>query len=242
VGPLKHRTLTGMRRYWDDRARENAAWYVDTSLAYDDPDMARFFATGEAIVADALDDAPALPARDEVAVEIGSGLGRVCRALAPRFERVIGVDISEEMVRRAHELVPAPNVTFQVGDGASLAGIADASVDLVLSFTVFQHIPDVEVIDGYLAEAGRVLREGGVAVFQWNNEPGHRRWAVRRAVLGLLQRTGVRAERRRRHAPAFLGSKVPLARVDAALARAGLERVGLRNEGTLYAWAWARRV
>jgi len=145
------------------------------------------------------------------------------------------------MVRRARDLGPPPNVTFQVGDGASLAGIDDASVDLVLSFTVFQHIPDIEVIDGYLAEAGRILRPGGVAAFQWNNEPGHRGWSIRRGALGLLQRTGLHAERYRRHAPEFLGSRVPLARIDAALARAGLERVGLRNEGTLFTWAWARR-
>ena len=233
------RTTDGMRRYWDDRARENAAWYVDTTLHYDDPDMVRFFADGERIVGDALHDAPALPMRTEVAVEIGSGLGRVVQALATRFDRVVGVDISPTMVEEARRLVPDDRVEFRLGDGASLAGIDDASVDLVLSFTVLQHIPDPAVIEAYLREAGRVLRPGGVLVFQWNNTPGARRWVLRRWWLSLLQRSGLRPEAFGRHAPAFLGSRVPLRRIDAALRVGGLTRVGVRGEGTLFAWAWA---
>jgi SAM-dependent methyltransferase len=170
-------------------------------------------------------------------VEIGAGLGRNCRALAARFSRVVGLDISEEMVRRATELVP--NVEFVLTDGASMAPVATASADLVFSFTVFQHIPHTAVIEAYIAEAGRVLRQGGVFAFQWNNEPGHRRWALRRRVLSVLQRIGMKRERYQRHAPQFLGSRVPMSRINAALRRAGLELRATMGEGTLYAWAWA---
>lgn len=229
-----------MRRYWDQRAEVNAPWYVDTSLAFDDPDMDRFFETGERIVAEALDDAPAAPERTEVALEIGSGLGRIVKALASRFDRVVGVDISAEMIRQATGLVDDPKITFVHGDGEGLAGVEDDSVDLVLSFTVFQHIPDPTVIEQYIREAGRVLRPRGILSFQWNNTPGARRWAARRTVLAALQRTGLHRERHERHAPEFLGCRVPLERIDAALRDGGLTRVGLKGEGTLYAWAWAR--
>lgn len=238
---MAERAARGMRDFWDARARENAAWYVDTSLSYDDPDMQRFFATGEAIVADALDDAPVTPPGRGMALEVGSGLGRVCAALAPRFDRVVGLDISIEMVRRATELAPAQHVSFVLGDGATLGGIDDGTVDLVLSFTVFQHIPSVNVIESYLREAGRVLRPGGVFVFQWNNEPGELRWRVRRSLLGALQRTHIRRERYLRNAPQFLGSRVPLDRVDRVLRSAGMELKATRNAGTLYTWAWAQR-
>lgn len=227
-----------MARYWDERARANAAWYVDTSLSYDEPDMARFMATGEEIVRAALDEGPVAPPRQEVAVEIGPGLGRMLVALARRFDTVIGVDISAEMIRRARDIV-GPSVELVHGDGVSLHGVDDAVADFVLSFTVLQHIPDPDVVAGYLVEAGRVLRPGGVFAFQWNNEPGHRRWALRRGWLALLQRTGLRPERHGRHAAEFLGSRVPLAKVDAALAAGGLRRVAVQGEGTLYAWAWA---
>jgi SAM-dependent methyltransferase len=233
------RSVDGMRAYWDERARENAAWYVDTSLQFDHPDMARFFANGESIVAEALEEAPVTPQGRSLAVEIGSGLGRICLALADRFDRVVGIDISSEMLERARSLVDHPNVTFELGDGSSLATIEPRSADLVVSFTVFQHMPDPTIIDGYLLEAGRILRPGGVVAFQWNNEAGTERWKLRRAWLSLLQRTGISPEQRGRHHPAFLGSRVPLDRIRTSLDRAGLRLVGTRGEGTLFCWAWA---
>ncbi len=230
-----------MRRYWDARAHENAAWYVDTSLSYDDPDMEQFWTQGERIVAVGLDETPAVgPERTELAVEIGSGLGRNCRALAARFDRVVGLDVAPEMVRRATELV-SDGVDFHLVDGSSLAPVDDATADLVFSFTVFQHIPQIDVIEAYLAEAGRVLRPGGVLAFQWNNEPGQRRWAARRTALAVLHRLGLRTERHGRHAPQFLGSRVPLDRIRRRLDEVGLDLVATSGTGTLYAWAWARK-
>ena len=229
-----------MRAYWDGRARENAAWYVDTSLDFTSPDMVAFFDTGRRIVGEALDDAPPAPG-DYLAVEIGSGLGRVCLALAERFRRVIGIDVSPEMVARARELVTADNVDFVLGDGTSLRSIGDGEADLVLSFTVFQHIPQVSVIEDYIVDAGRILRPGGVLVFQWNNEAGTIWWRARRVLLGLLQRSGLKREPHMRNDPSFLGSRVPLSRIEAALARGGLTLQRTSGLGTLFAWAWARK-
>ena len=238
---MPKKTTDSMRAFWDERARLNAVWYVDTSLSFDDPDMATFFETGRKIVAEALDGTPFSPPGRELAVEIGSGVGRVCLALADRFDRVVGIDVSPEMVRRARELVPDERITFELGDGATLGSLASGSVDLVLSFTVFQHIPDRAVIEHYLEEAGRVLRPGGVVVFQWNNTPGALRWALKRTLLDLAQRLRLRPERYGRNAREFLGSRVPLDHIRAALDRAGLELKETRGLGTLFAWAWAVR-
>jgi SAM-dependent methyltransferase len=230
-----------MRSYWDDGARRNAVWYVDTSLDYGEPDFERFVETGRVIVSEALDNAPVTPSGHGLAVEIGCGLGRICQALAPRFDRVIGVDISPEMLKRAEELVEDPKVELRLGDGVSLSGIDTGSADLVMSFTVFQHIPSVTVICDYIAEAGRVLKPGGLFVFQWNNEPGALRWRARRAVLSTLQRTGVRREAHARNAPEFLGSRVPVSRLEPCLERGGLSLEAIRGGGGLFAWAWAQR-
>ncbi len=229
-----------MRDYWNERARLNAAFYVDTSLDYANPDMDRFLETGREIVRIALDESPVQPARFDTAVEIGCGLGRVCLALRDRFEHVIGFDIAAEMLERARSLVDDERVDLRLTDGASLPGVADASVDLVVTFTVFQHIPDVDVIRGYVAEAGRVLRPGGIFAVQWTNTPGARRWRVRRAAMALTQRLGG-GDEHGRDLPQFLGSRVPLPVMDDAFAAAGLERVGLKEPGQLFTWAWARR-
>jgi ubiquinone/menaquinone biosynthesis C-methylase UbiE len=227
-----------MRWYWDGRAQENAVWYVDTSLDASAPDMDAFFATGHEVVATALDEGGVSPDRFEVAVEIGAGLGRICAALAPRFDRVIGVDIAPQMIEQARALVSDPKVTFVLGDGATLPGIDDGTVDLVVSFTVFQHIPERSVIEAYLREAARVLRPGGVLAFQWNSTPGHRRWIVRRSALWALHKARVR--RTALHAPQFLGSRVEVARIRTVLEEAGVDVVTTRGDG-LWTWAWAKK-
>jgi SAM-dependent methyltransferase len=230
-----------MRRFWDEAARRNAPWYVDTTVDYSEPDLEQFFETGRKIVDEALEGAPVRPTGSQLAVEIGSGLGRNCTALAERFERVIGLDVSSEMVQQASEMVAQPSISFLVGDGVSLRPVDDATADLVLSFTVFQHIPSIPVIEGYLREAGRVLRPGGVFVFQWNSQPGALRWQARRTMLARLQRSGIWGERFGRNAAEFLGSRVPLRRMQAVLESAGLVLKGVRGEGTLFTWAWAER-
>jgi SAM-dependent methyltransferase len=203
--------------------------------------MTAFFETGRRIVAEALDDAPVTPAGHEHAVEIGSGLGRVCLALADRFDRVTGVDVAPEMVRRANELVADPRIEFRITDGDRLPGVADASADLVLTFTVFQHIPDPAVIERYVHEAGRVLRPGGVFVCQWNNAMSPWRWRILRAWWIALAKTGIRPSARDCRSAAFLGSVVPVPRMRRWLADAGLDMTKVAGEGTLFCWAWATR-
>jgi SAM-dependent methyltransferase len=236
----RYRSSRSMRAYWDERARINAAWYVDTTLDFDAPDLDRFFASGEQIVSVALDGSPRRPAAG-TALEIGAGLGRVCRALASRFDRVVGLDISEEMLHRARSLVDDPRVGFVVTDGSSLWALRDASVDLVLTFTVFQHIPDVRVVDRYIAEVGRVLKPGGLAVLQWNNLAGPLRWRLRRWATPVLNRIGVQRDRYGRFAPAFMGSRIPAKRMFRSIERSGLHVLQTSDLGTLFAWAWAER-
>lgn len=233
------RASEGMRRFWDDAAKKNAAWYVDTSISFEEPDMEAFFETGRTIVDNAYSQSPVAPSGHALAVEIGSGLGRNCRALADRFDEVIGVDISPEMVEQARVLVPDERVQFVVGQGADLSAVDTGSADFVMSFTVFQHIPEVSIIQAYLREGARVLRPGGVFAFQWNNQAPERRWRLRRALLSTLQRTGLRREAHDRNATQFLGTTVNLDRVRSTLAADGLEVLRIDGEGTLFCWAWA---
>jgi SAM-dependent methyltransferase len=85
--------------------------------------------------------------------------------------RATGVDISGEMIARAVEaLADRPNVRLLRTDG-DLPETPDASLDLVYSFVVFQHVPSRAAVSRYLAEAARVLRAGGVFRFQADGRP-----------------------------------------------------------------------
>lgn len=231
----------GMRDYWDARARENAVWYVDTSTAYDHPDMGRFLSDGRQIVATALGEPQAQPAGHELAVEIGSGLGRICLALRKHFHHVIGVDISSEMVQRARRLVDDEHIDFVVGDGTTLSPLEDGCADFVISFTVLQHLPRRDLIGLYLGEAARVLRPGGVLAVQWNSDAHPVRYRIRTFQRRVLARLGLAHRDDRRLAPQFVGTPAPVSYVRGELEASGLRVVSVRGEGTLFTWIWARR-
>jgi SAM-dependent methyltransferase len=237
---VPRRTTKAMRRYWDDAAARNAIYYVDTTQRYDAPDPESFFADGRRIAGIALRQPAAQPPGRGLAVEIGCGLGRICVALADMFDRVVGVDISEEMVRQARQANDTSNVDFRVGDGVTLPDVETATADFVLTFTVFQHAPNRRVIRSNIAEAARVLRPGGVFALQWNSTPGPVRWRLHRLKMRALDRFG-RADAHGRDAPQFLGSRVPLAAMDRMLAAAGFDRVALAEPESIFTWAWAVR-
>lgn len=97
------------------------------------------------------------PAKHEVCIECGAGLGELAAFFRPHFKRVLATDIAPpaqkspfgvKVVRAAAEHLPTP----------------DASVDLLISMQALHHFD----AKGHLAEAARVLRRGGVfAALSW---------------------------------------------------------------------------
>jgi SAM-dependent methyltransferase len=101
--------------------------------------------------------------RGEVVLDLGAGGGFDCflaaRQVGPRG-RVIGVDMTPEMVARARENGRKGgfrNVEFRLGEIEHLP-VADGSVDVILSNCVINLSPDKEQV---YKEALRVLKPGG---------------------------------------------------------------------------------
>jgi len=93
-----------------------------------------------------------------VAVDTACGTGRLARRLAERGHRVLGIDRSPDMVRRAART--HPHVPFAVGDLYELP-LGDGTVDIVTNALALTHVADLERV---FREFARVLRPGGVAV------------------------------------------------------------------------------
>ncbi|GAO01463.1 arsenite methyltransferase [Anaeromyxobacter sp. PSR-1] len=99
----------------------------------------------------------------EDVLDLGSGGGFDCFLAAKQVGpegRVIGVDMTPEMVARARanaKQLDAQNVEFRLGEIEHLP-VADASVDVVLSNCVVNLSPDKPAV---LREVFRVLRPGG---------------------------------------------------------------------------------
>src|SRR4051812_8970682 len=163
------KVLEQMRADWNERAGEDAYYYV--AFGRREQDDEEFFATAQAIVKDFELDLKRVRGRD-AALEIGCGPGRLMRPLAKHFQEIHGVDVSDEMVRLARErLRDTPNAFPHHGTGSDLAMFPDEKFDFVYSFAVFQHIPSREVVFNYLREARRVLKPGGVLRCQLNGLP-----------------------------------------------------------------------
>jgi SAM-dependent methyltransferase len=234
-----------MREFWDERAREDAFYFVDSRLDYRQPDLERFWAGGAEDLDRILGDLELELGSGAVVVEIGCGVGRLTRALATRVARVIALDVSEEMLRLARENNPGlDNVEWVHGDGRSLAGVPDGVADACLSHVVFQHIPDPEVTLGYVREIGRVLQPGGWAAFQISNDPSvHDLAAHRGRGRRLADRALALAGRapRGQGRPEWLGSAIELDRLSAAAADGAMTVERVVGEGTQFCLVRARR-
>ena len=99
------------------------------------------------------------------ALEIGYGGGRLLASAARAFERAVGVDVHgcDGLVREELARLGVTNVELHRGDGRRLP-VPDASVDVVYSFIVLQHVEHLEVHRALVAETARVLRPEGWAV------------------------------------------------------------------------------
>ena len=97
------------------------------------------------------------PARAAAALDIGCGSGDLCAALAPRAERIIGIDLSRRMIESAQRRCSSlPNVEFRTGDVIEME-LPPTGFDLVVSAATLHHVP----LRAVLSRIERWLRPGG---------------------------------------------------------------------------------
>lgn len=146
------------RESWDGFRDEEHA----RVLIYNRPDEAAFEDGGRS---DA-DFLAGLVDPGDAVLDVGCGIGRVERYLAPRCRELHGIDVSPRMIEQARRrLAGLDNVRLHVGSGRDLAPLGDGSFDAVFSFYVLQHVEREDAF-GYLREIARVLRPGGLAALQ----------------------------------------------------------------------------
>ena len=98
--------------------------------------------------------------RGKDVLDVASGEGYGSALLSQVASSVIGVDVADEAVEHATRNYVREGLSFRKGDGRQLP-VADASVDVVVSFETIEHLYEHE---RFLAEIRRVLRPGGLLV------------------------------------------------------------------------------
>ncbi|KAJ8396348.1 hypothetical protein AAFF_G00019250 [Aldrovandia affinis] len=91
-----------------------------------------------------------------LAVDLGCGTGQNTRLLAPHFQEVVGIDISECQLEQARAVPGFPNVTYRVGTAEELP-FPDGSVDLLTAASAAHWFHP----EHFLREAARTLRPCG---------------------------------------------------------------------------------
>jgi ubiquinone/menaquinone biosynthesis C-methylase UbiE len=100
-------------------------------------------------------------------LEIGAGGGRWTQYFRDAGELFI-VEFNPESFDYLRQRFPDLRFTPYQTSGYEMAGVPNASVDLVFTFDVFVHL-EPEGIQAYLIEIERVLKPGGVAVVHYGD-------------------------------------------------------------------------
>lgn len=96
--------------------------------------------------------------------DLGCGPGHVARYLHDQGVRILGIDLSPEMVRWAREL--NPGLDFRVGDIRSL-DLPDASLAGIVAFYSIIHLEPAEISVAF-SEIRRVLAPEGVLLLAFH--------------------------------------------------------------------------
>jgi SAM-dependent methyltransferase len=167
----EHDDLRRVQEVWDAHAQADPLWAV---LSEPDRlgrrwDLDAFMATGLEHVSAALRRCEELggsfPDRD-LALDFGSGVGRLSQALGDHFNAVLGLDISPTMISVASRLNRhGSRVSFRLNESNRLEGVGTDSITLVFSHITLQHVPS-DLARSYLGEFLRVVKPGGIIIAQ----------------------------------------------------------------------------
>lgn len=119
-----------------------------------------------------------LPGGGGTVLDLGCGTGRLLERLRRGYDRVIGIDISEDMLRAATAR-RTDGIGLILGDFQRMP-LADGCCDAVLALGTF-HLTTTEELHLILGNVAALLKPGGHFVFTcWNARP----WAPRRLFQG----------------------------------------------------------
>jgi SAM-dependent methyltransferase len=188
------------REYWDRFAKFDPLWAIlsDPARAGRRWTLAEFLATGHREVSLLMYQLRALgldPPRT-AALDFGCGIGRLSQPLAAHFDRVVGVDVSPEMIRLADAVNAQPSrVRYVANVRPDLEALRTGEFTFAYSNVVLQHIEPAAALR-YLAELLRVTAAAGTLVFQLPSHlrPPHERQARVAAMPDAAYRAAIAVE------------------------------------------------
>lgn len=118
------------------------------------------------------------------AYDVGCGFGRLTPVLSEFASVVVGFEREATLIATARQLLPA--LEFIEVASLETLPVPDASAELVMTFTVLQHMPDPEA-EAVIREMARVLAPGGHVLVVEETDPTLEAGDVTRAEAGYTR-------------------------------------------------------
>lgn len=105
------------------------------------------------------------PKRNDIILDVGTGTGFFARMIAKRKAKIIGIDMSENMLKIARELSKNEKLKmrFLKGNAEDLP-FKDSTFDKIIAIDLIEHLKNPEI---FIREASRVLKNDGKIVLSW---------------------------------------------------------------------------
>jgi SAM-dependent methyltransferase len=153
------------RNLWNQLAKKNWKFYIYTDKGKDISN-GDWVLSGEEDYKRLISDDPIISGKFPretwatlSALEIGCGAGRILKPMVRDFGRVVGIDVSSEMLAHARDRdIDAELIET---DGETIP-LEDSSIDFVFSYLVFQHIKSYVVVENNFKAVARILKPGGL--------------------------------------------------------------------------------
>jgi SAM-dependent methyltransferase len=218
---------------WETLGASDPDWGVlsDRSLAGGgwESRIEDFYASGQGAIDGLIASLP--PTERRLAIDWGSGTGRLTFALAKHCDRVVGVDISSSMLQTARERAAdrgIGNVEFVAHDSFEPGGDAD----LVISILVLQHAPSLNAVRADIATMAAAVAPAGWLVVQlpFRARNLRARLQLGRRIWKLLRPLGIPVTWLARFSAGFGMLLVPEATATEMIAASGMSVMRTRRQ------------
>jgi len=166
--------LKELQSNWNTFGKQDPLWAIATwpDKKGNRWELREFFELGKKEIAGVLDHLTLLgvPVPRGRALDFGCGVGRLTQALAQHFDEAVGVDIAPSMITLANRYNRhGSRCTYRLNEVDDLELFPSESFDFIYTNIVLQHMLPA-YSKSYIREFMRVLKPGGIMVFQLPSE------------------------------------------------------------------------
>jgi len=146
----------------DKVVKENIRLHEEEAENYETKQKEIFNEREQGRIKSVLDESKSYIESDDTslkALDVGCGTGNILEKLIPLFDKVVGIDLSQDMLSNAVDNFQEGETPYLIRGRAADLPFPKNHFHMVSAYSVLHHLPQ---FDGAISEISRVLKPGGV--------------------------------------------------------------------------------